>query len=135
MPVPAVEPLTEPFWTAARDGRLVIQRCSACGRFRHLPHPLCAVCQSSDHDWVESAGDGRVFTYTIVAHPVHAATVDVVPYNVVVVELDDCGNVLVPGNVVDCPPGEVAVDLPVSVVFDVVSAEIAIPRFRRRSPE
>ncbi len=131
MPVPLVEPLTEPFWAAARDRRLVVQRCTDCGTFRHLPHVLCPACQSARHDWVESAGRGTVFTYTIVVHPVHSATADVVPYNVVLVQLDDCGGVLVPSNVVDCPPDEVRVGMPVEVVWDRVSDEVTIPRFRR----
>ena len=130
MPVPLVEPLTEPFWSAARAGRLVIQRCTACGAFRHLPHVLCASCQSADHEWVESAGRGTVFTYTIVTHPVHAAVTDAVPYAVVVVELNDCGNVLVPSNVVDCPPEAVEVGMAVEVVFERVTDDITIPRFR-----
>jgi uncharacterized OB-fold protein len=109
----------------------VIQRCTACGTFRHLPHVLCGVCQSPDVEWVTSAGRGTVFTYTIVTHPVHGAVVDAVPYDVVVVELDDCGGVLVPGNVVDCPPDAVRAGMPVEVVFDPVTDEIAIPRFRR----
>jgi len=62
---------------------------------------------------------------------VHAATAAVVPYNVVVVELDDCGGVMVPGNVLDCPPDEVHAGMPVEVVFERVTDEITIPRFRR----
>jgi len=54
-----------------------------------------------------------------------------VPYNVVIVELDDCGNVLVPSNLVDCAPDEVAVGMPVVVEWDDITDEIAIPRFRR----
>jgi len=131
MPVPVVEALTEPYWSAAREGRLVIQRCTACGTHRHLPHVLCAACGSTACDWDVSEGRGTVFTYTVVTHPVHGAVVDVVPYAVVVVELDDCGRVLVPSNVVDCPPDEVHVGMPVEVVFDRVTDEIAIPRFRR----
>jgi uncharacterized OB-fold protein len=132
MPRPQVEALTRPFWAAASQGRLVIQRCTGCGTFRHLPHAMCASCQSPAHDWVESAGRGTVFTYTIVTHSVHAATASQVPYNVVVVKLDDCGGVLVPGNVVDCPPQDVHVGLAVEVVFERVDDEIAIPRFTRR---
>ena len=132
MPRPQVEAQSEPFWAAAREGRLVIQRCTDCGTFRHLPHVMCASCQSSAHEWVESAGQGTVFTYTIVIHPVHAATAAVVPYNVVVVKLDDCGGVLVPGNVVDCPPQDVHVGMAVEVVFERVDDQIAIPRFIRR---
>jgi uncharacterized OB-fold protein len=131
MPRPVVEPLTEPFWAAAREHRLVIQRCRDCGTFRHLPHVMCARCQSSAYDWVESAGRGTVFTYTIVVHPVHEATIDVVPYNVVIVQLDDCGGVLAPSNVVDCPPDDVHVGMRVEVTWDAISEEITIPRFRR----
>jgi uncharacterized protein len=133
MPRPQVEALSEPFWAAAREGRLVIQRCTDCGTFRHMPHVMCASCQSPAHEWVESAGQGTVFTYTIVTHPVHAATAAAVPYNVVVVKLDDCGGVLVPGNVVDCPPEDVYVCMAVEVVFERVDDEIAIPRFTRRA--
>jgi len=131
MPRPQIDPLTEPFWAAAREGRLVIQRCTDCGTFRHLPHAMCGSCQSSAHEWVESAGRGTVFTFTIVTHPVHAAAKSAVPYNVVLVKLDDCGGVLVPSNVVDCPPEDVRVGMTVNVVFERVDDEIAIPRFVR----
>ena len=131
MPRPQVEALTEPFWAAARAGRLVIQRCTDCGAFRHLPHVLCGSCQSTAHDWVESAGRGTVFTYTIATHPVHPATAAAVPYNVAIVQLDDCGGVLVPGNVVHCPPEAVHVGMAVQVVFERIDDEIAIPRFVR----
>ena len=133
MPRPQIEPLTEPFWAAAREGRLVIQRCTQCKTFRHLPSVLCGSCQATAHEWVESAGRGTVFTYTIVTHPVHPATKTVVPYNVAVVELDDCGGVLVPGNVVDCPPEDVRVGMAVQVAFERIDDEIAIPRFARRT--
>jgi len=131
MPRPQVEALTEPFWAAARDGRLVIQRCTDCGAFRHLPCAMCGACQSAAHEWVPSAGRGTVYTYTIAAHPVHPATKEVVPYNVVVVELDDCGGVLVPGNVLDCPPEEVHAGMAVQVAFERIDDEIAMPRFLR----
>lgn len=133
MPLPEIEPLTEPYWAACREHRLVIQRCTDCGTFRHLPHVMCAKCQSSAYEWVPSSGRGTVFTYTIVVHPVHDAVVDVVPYNVVVVQLADCGGVLVPGNVIDCDPDDVHVGMPVEVAWDDVTPEVTIPRFRRVS--
>jgi hypothetical protein len=49
----------------------------------------------------------------------------------VIVELDDCGGVLVPSNVVDCPPDEVSAGMAVVVEWDDVTDEITIPRFRR----
>ena len=130
MPRPQVEALTEPFWAAAREGP-GDPSAASLRTFRHLPHVMCASCQSRAR-WVESAGRGTVFTYTIVTHSVHAATAAVVPYNVVVVKLDDCGGMLVTGNVVDCPPEDVHVGMAVEVVFERVDDEIAIPRFMRR---
>ena len=131
MPVPMADALTEPYWAAAREHRLVIQRCTACGTFRHLPSELCGHCQAAEHEWVESAGRGTVFTFTIAGHPVHAATAAAVPYNVVIVELDDCGGVLVPSNVVDCEPSDVAIGMALELVWDQVNDEVSIPRFRR----
>ena len=131
MPIPIAEPLTEPYWAAAREHRLVIQRCTSCGTFRHLPSELCAHCQSPEHEWVESTGRGTVFTFTIAGHPVHEATAPAVPYNVVIVELDDCGGVMVPSNVVDCEPTDVTIGMTLEVVWDDINDDVAIPRFRR----
>lgn len=131
MPIPVADALTEPYWSAAHEHRLVIQRCNACGTFRHLPSEVCGNCQAPEHEWVESAGRGTVFTFTIVGHPVHEATATAVPYNVVIVELDDCGGVLVPSNVVDCEPADVVIGMALEVVWDDVNDDVTIPRFRR----
>lgn len=131
MPIPIAEPLTEPYWAAAREHRLVIQRCTSCGTFRHLPSELCGHCQSPEHEWVESTGRGTVFTFTIAGHPVHDATAPAVPYNVVIVELDDCGGVMVPSNVVDCEASDVTIGMTLEVVWDDINDDVAIPRFRR----
>ncbi len=132
MPRPIADALTEPYWDAAREHRLVIQRCRSCHAFRHLPHELCGSCRSPEYEWVESAGRGRVFTYTIVGHSVHEATAGAVPYNVVVVELDDCGGVLVTGNVIDREPDHIAIGLPVEVAFDDVTDDVTVVRFAAR---
>ena len=105
-----------------------------CGAFRHLPSELCGTCQAPDHEWVESAGKGTVFTFTIAGHPVHEATATAAPYNVVIVELDDCGGVLVPSNVLDCDPSEVVIGMALEVAWDDITDEVSIPRFRRIAP-
>ncbi len=48
-----------------------------------------------------------------------------------IVELDDCGGVLVPSNVIDCTPEAMAVGMPVVVEWDEITDEITFPRFRR----
>ena len=45
-PLPSPSSLTEPFWKAAAEHRLVAQCCDACGRLRHYPRPMCPVCHA-----------------------------------------------------------------------------------------
>ena len=54
------------------------------------------------------------------------------PFTVVVVALDDAPGVRVVSNLVDAAPGEVRVGLPVEVLFEEVSPEVTVPRFRVR---
>jgi uncharacterized OB-fold protein len=63
--------------------------------------PVCPGCQSTEIEWVPVSGDGTVFSYTVVHHPVHPALRDAVPYNVAVVLLDGAGDVRLVSNVID----------------------------------
>ena len=84
--IPGMTDLTRPYWAAARAGRLVLQRCTGCGQVWHPPLPRCPHCHRASLDWVEAAGTGTVYTYTVVRHPTHAALADRVPYVVAIVE-------------------------------------------------
>ncbi|MEO9138047.1 MAG: OB-fold domain-containing protein [Jatrophihabitans sp.] len=57
------------FFTAAREGRLEIQRCTDCLTLRHPPAPACPSCQSFDWDTVESSRRGTLHSWTVIAHP------------------------------------------------------------------
>ena len=59
--------LTQPFWDAANEGRLVIQHCHACNRLQHPPAPTCQQCGSRDHlAWQEMSGRGTIYNYGVV---------------------------------------------------------------------
>lgn len=51
------------------QGKLLIQRCDACGVLRHPPRPICGECQSMEWNHVESTGKGVVHSYVIMHHP------------------------------------------------------------------
>lgn len=58
------------FWfTAAREGRLEIQRCGDCGTLRHPPTPACAHCRSFVWDTVESSRHCTLHSWTVIHHP------------------------------------------------------------------
>ncbi len=129
MPIPAVEFDTKEFWDGCKQHKLLIQRCKRCGTFRHAPVPVCWNCYSFEHELVESQGVGEVFSYIIVHHPVHPATKDVVPYNAIVVQLKDCGQVKLTSNLLGIKNEEIKIGMPVKLTWEDVAPGISLPRF------
>ena len=128
MPQPLADAITLPFWQAAAEHRLVVQRCASCGRTRLPPAPVCSACRSADADWEQVSGRGEVYTYTIVHRGVAAG--QPLPTIIAVIALEDAGGVRMLSNLVSATPEQVAIGLPVELVWEDMSAELAIPRFR-----
>jgi len=55
-----------PLWDGTARKELLLQRCSACGAFRHPPSPDLPSCLSDQHEWVAASGRGTVYTYAVV---------------------------------------------------------------------
>ena len=127
-PIPAVTAELRPFFEAARDGRLVVQRCRACGERRFPPRDICSHCLGREADWVTSSGRGKIVTWNVMHQVYHPGFAEEAPYAVVLVELDDGARLI--SNVVDCPPGRLDVGLPVEVTFEKLSDEVSLPKFR-----
>jgi uncharacterized OB-fold protein len=128
-PLPSMTGLAGEFYGWCRAEELRFQRCSDCGAWRHVPREMCAGCGSMKWEWQRSSGRGRVFTWTTTAMPLHPAFKDAVPYATVVVEMDE--GVRIVSELVDCRPEEIAIDMPVRVVFDAVTDAVTLPKFRR----
>jgi uncharacterized OB-fold protein len=58
--------VTQEWWDATKEQRLVVQHCPSCGHRQHYPRPICLQCGSSELDWIECSGDAVVHSYTIV---------------------------------------------------------------------
>jgi uncharacterized OB-fold protein len=139
MPVPAVNAETNGWWAAAAEHRLVVQRCTTCATVRHPPGPVCPACRATSSEWADLPGTGTVFTYTVVRQAFIGALADRLPYVVVAVELDGVGPAAAPGgaggarlvsNLIDIDPADVAIGLPVEVVWEDMGPQLALPRFR-----
>ena len=128
LPVPINPQLTAPFWEGARRGELVLPRCRTCSTVFFYPRELCPECLSSDLDWVTASGRGRVYSYTIVHQPAHPSFRADSPYLYAIVQLDE--GVRMVSNVVDCPHDELAINMPVAAVFDAVTPETTLVKFR-----
>jgi uncharacterized OB-fold protein len=130
-PLPRPDPVAADdarFWGFVASGELRIQRCADCGAHRHPPRPVCAVCGSASGEWVPASGHGEVWAFTVIHPPTLAAFASRTPYGTVVVRLQE--GVFLVGNVVDCPPEDLAVGMPVEVTIAEVEAGLRLPLFR-----
>ena len=64
-PIPVPNEWTKPFWDAARQGVLALQRCQSCGHFQHPPYATCVNCISTDLTFEPVPGKGIIYSYTI----------------------------------------------------------------------
>jgi uncharacterized OB-fold protein len=129
-PLPVVTAENRPFWEGCKQGKLLLQYCDACRWYQFYPRLYCMKCGSLKTRWVEASGRGVVYSYTIIRQNKSPGFRDDVPYNVALIRLEEGPRMM--SNVIDSAPGDLRVDLPVTVVFDPVSDEISLPRFRPR---
>lgn len=128
MPPPLADATTLPWWQAAAEHRLVVQRCTSCQHTQLPPAPVCSECRSTDFDWKEVSGRGELYTYTLVHRPIAAG--QELPYVIAVIALEDAGGVRIISNLVDVDTAALEVGLRVELVWEDMSADLAIPRFR-----
>jgi len=128
MPVP--QPETDFYWEKAKAHELWLMHCDTCGTTYFYPRPICPRCFSRDTRWVRSSGRGTLYAFSIVHRPPTPAFQDRVPYVAALVELE--GGARLPTNLIDVDPdpANLHIGMPVEVVFDDISADIALPKFR-----
>jgi uncharacterized OB-fold protein len=126
-PAPLPDELTAPFWDGAREGRLVIQCCSDCGRYIHTPKFLCPDCLSDALIYEAVSGEGSVYSFTIAEHTYHPGIP--APYVLATIELVEQDGLRVLSNVIDSPMDEVHIGMPVSVSFNEVAPGLVLPQF------
>jgi uncharacterized OB-fold protein len=129
-PLPVVTDESRPFWEGCRQGKLLLQYCDQCQRHQFYPRLYCMQCGSNKVRWVEASGRGVIYSYTIIYQNKAPEFVNDTPYNVAVVQLEEGPRMM--SNIVDIDPANLRVDLPVMVVFDAVSENISLPRFKPR---
>lgn len=124
---PAVTDETAPFWDAARDGRLVVERCDACGALSHPPYGMCRTCHHRSVSFVEVTGPGVVYSHTV-NHQRWLPDLEV-PFAVVLVEFPDHPGVRVVGRLRGCAPDAVEIGMAVHVGFEPGPGDVAVPSF------
>lgn len=127
VPVPNADSLV--YWTAARERRLLIRRCNACRAVHFMPRYLCPQCWSDDLEWVESKGQGRVHSYTVIRRAPSAAFTSRVPYVVGLIDLDEGPRMI--ANVIGDDALDVRIGDRVNVTFEDRGDGALLPQFAR----
>ncbi len=125
--LPQVTDHERPFWEAARRHELVAYRCTNCGAW-YPQVTECVACNAPRMEWVKVGGQAEVFTFCIFHQLYHPAWKGDIPYNVAYVKLAE--GPLLMTNIVDCRNDDIRVGMPVEVVFDDVTPEVTLPKFR-----
>jgi uncharacterized OB-fold protein len=129
-PIPVPDAATEAFFSAAKQGKLLIKRCPNCGRNRPPQAERCDSCQNENLEWQEASGKGTIYSFVIMHQVVHPAFKDEVPYAVIVVDLDE--GVRFQSNLVGTDQADIRIGMSVEAVFEDLSESVAVPKFRVR---
>ena len=127
-PVPASNALTEPFWAATKEHKLVVQHCTGCDKLVWYPREICPGCWTMEGiEWQELSGKGRLHTYTVIRQAADPWFQQRVPYVYGVVELDE-GPRMISG--IQCEIEDAVCDMPVEAVFEDLDDDWTIVQFK-----
>lgn len=137
MPLPVTTaPPGNGFWEHAKKHELVVQKCSDCGNYQHPPELICGQCHSFNYEWEKVSGKGTVYSYMITHNPPMPILKDKVPFNTVMVELEDANHLRMYGNLIDgTPHEEIKIGMPVEVTWEDVAEDVSLPQWKRATPQ
>jgi uncharacterized OB-fold protein len=120
---PPLDAATQPFFAAAAQGRLMIRRCTACGKPHWYPRPVCPYCMG-DTVWENSTGLGHIYSVTVTRRAGPTA------FAMAYVTLDEGVTMLT--NIVDCDLDALHIGQRVQVCFKLAGESgdtVSIPMF------
>ncbi|MEX2445759.1 MAG: Zn-ribbon domain-containing OB-fold protein [Dehalococcoidia bacterium] len=128
-PLPVVHPDNEPYWTALKAHELRMQRCTDCNTLRYPVSPVCWKCLSEGVEWEQLSGRGTLGTWIVVEQVTgNPAWSEDVPFIVALVNLEEGPRLTT--NIVGIEPDQLAYGMPLEIVFDDVTAEITLAKFK-----
>jgi len=126
IPVGMPSPITQPYWDACREGRLVFQQCTDCGLILERPSTVCGGCIGASLAWRPSTGLGTLYSWTVVWRPQHPAFE--VPYAPAIIAMEEGWYHI--AAVIGCEPEELAAGMRLAVEFHPAAEEITLPYYR-----
>ncbi len=129
-PLPTPSPETQRFWDGTKKHELWIPYCRSCAKSYWYPRDFCPNCGSRDVEWRRSGGKGRVHTFAIQYRAFHPGWTSEVPYVTALIDLDDGVRIFSNLVEVEADPKALRCEMAVEVVFEDVTEEITLAKFR-----
>jgi uncharacterized OB-fold protein len=120
IPSPSIDAENQAFFDGAREGRLLLKRCMACGELHYYPRAICPFCSSERTEWVAAQGHGRIYSFSVMRRTAQ-------PYAIAYVTLNEGITVLT--NLVDCDLDRLRIGDSVRLVFKPAEGGEMIPMF------
>ena len=127
-PLPVIDEEMRPWWEALQRHELYVQKCRDCGDLRYHPRAQCTNCLSPRTEWIRCSGRGTVYTFTATYQNQGAGFRESLPYIMAWVELEEGVKILT--NLVECRPEEAKIGMPVEVVYEDVTPQVTLAKFR-----
>jgi uncharacterized protein len=113
-----IDPDNKYFYAGWLEHRLLLNRCSDCGRWHHPPRPLCPQCWSFNVKATPVSGHGTVHLLINLHQGIPAPGVDYKqPHPVATIELDEQPGLRFSSTIVDCPLEKIHIGLRVELAW------------------
>ena len=129
-PIPEPDPLSQPFWDAAKEGKLKLPRCVDCNRVHWYPRYICPYCHSTNIEWIDATGTGKIHTFAV-QHRAFGGWAEETPFVTAFIDLHEGDRMLTVLRGVDPnKPEDIKIGAPVQIEFEAATDDVHIPFWR-----
>lgn len=131
-PIPLKNIDNAPYWDAADQHTLTLQKCDDCEKYAQPPGPACSHCGSPNVSWEAQGNEifGEIYSYVISYRPfLPGFAMEDCPLVIAVVKLEQ-QNITIIGNVLDAKPEDIAIGKAVQMIWVDINDERAIPQWK-----
>ena len=116
------------FYKFVSEKRLMADKCTECGTVLLPPKPMCTKCFSTNLNWIELEGAGKLLSYTVI-YIAPEQFQSIIPYTVGIIELKN--GLHLPGMIRGVDLKEIKVGMNLEIDFDasISSQWPAWPRY------
>lgn len=129
--IPDPSPQMMPFWEGAKAGKLMLPRCMNCNRVHWYPRYICPHCHSTELEWVEGSGEGRLHTFAVQYRTFDQGWQAEAPFVTAYIDLNEGDRMATVLRGVDPKkPEEIKIGSKVRVEFEAANDDVHIPFWR-----